>query len=90
MVIEEFEKKQVGSPAVSKAVFVSEKRPALPTASSKLTHSDSYPPTTDRGPPTDRISHSPSASLPSSSTRLPASSLTTVSCTLGRSGGTDH
>ena len=65
-------------------------RPALPTASSNVTPSDS-PPTIDRGPPTEIISDSSSASVPSSSTLILASPLlTTASRTIGGAGGTDH
>ena len=65
--------------------------PALPTASSKVTPSDSHPPTIDRGPPTEMISDSSSASVPSLSTRLLVSPLlTTASRTMGGSGGTDY
>ena len=52
-------------------------RPALPTASSKVTPSDSHPPTIDTGPPTEMISDSSLASVPSSSSRLLASPLLT-------------
>ena len=89
MVIEKFENQQNGSPAVSKAVCVSEMRPALPAASSKVMPSDSHPPTIERGPPTEMISDSSSASVPSSSIRLLASSLITASRTMGDQGGTD-
>ena len=59
-------------------------RPALPTASSNVNPSDSHPPTIDRGPPTEMISDSSSASVPSSSTRLLTSSLPlTASRTMG-------
>ena len=72
---------------MSKAVSVSEMRPALPTAPSKVTPSDSHRPTIGRGPPTEVISDSSSTSVPSSSTHLLASSLTTASRTMGESGG---
>ena len=66
-------------------------RLALPTASSKVTPSDSHPPTSDTGPPTEMISDSSSASVPSSSTRLFASPLLmTASRTMGRSGRSDR
>ena len=65
-------------------------RPTLPTASSKVTPSDSKPPTIDGGPPIEIISDSSSASVPSPSTRLLASSLTTASRTMEGSVGTDH
>ena len=65
--------------------------PALPTASSKVNPSDSDPPKIDRGPPTELISDSSSASVPSSSSRLLASPLlTTASHTMGGTGGTDR
>ena len=66
-------------------------RPALPTASSKVTPSDSHPPTSDTGPPTEMISDSSSAYVPSTSTRLLASPLlTTASRTMEDQGGTDR
>ena len=86
MVIEKFENQQIDSPAVSTAVSVSELRPGLPNACSKVTPSDSHTTRVYRGPPTETTSDSSSASVPLSFTRLPASSLTTASCTMGRSG----
>ena len=65
-------------------------KPALPTACSNLTPSDSHTPTIDRGLPTEIISDSSSASVRSPSTRLLASLLTTASRKLGRPGGADQ
>ena len=93
MDIEKLENKHIGSPAVSNVFSVSQTRPALPTrtASSKLTPSDSHPPTIDIGPPTEMVSDSSSASVPSSFNRLLTSPLlTTASRTMGGSGGTDQ
>ena len=87
MNIKNLENLQIGSPAASSALSVSEMSPALPTASSKVTPSDSHPPTIDRGPSTEMISDSSSASVPSSSTRLLASPLLiTASRTMGDQG----
>ena len=87
MDIEKFENKQNGNPTVSNPVSVSEMRPALPTASSNVTPYDS-PTTIDRSPPTEMISYSSSASVPSSSARLLLSLLlTTASRTMGDQGG---
>ena len=81
----------MGSPEVSSGFSVSEMRPVLPTASSKMTPSDSHPPTIDTGPPADMISDSSSASVPSSLTRLLTSPLLpTASRTMEGSGGTDQ
>ena len=91
MDFEKLENYQIGNPAVSNAFSVSEMRPALPTASSKVTPSVSHPTTIDRGPPTEINSDSSSASVPSSSTGLLTSPvLPTASRTMGGSGGTDQ
>ena len=75
--------------SLSLSLSLSEMRPALPTASSNVTPYDS-PPTIDRGSPTEMISDSSSASVPSSSTRLLTPPLLkTASRTMGDNGGTD-
>ena len=89
-VLQKLENQHIGSPAVLRAVPVSEMRPALTTVSSRVAPFDSNPPKIERGPPTEMTSDSTSAFVPSSSTCFLASSLTTASCTMGRSGGNDQ